>query len=76
MTPTAAIEVTKAYSVAGLLGENEGLAELRPFRAPHHTISTVALVGGGSNVKPGEISLAHAGVFLLGKLGHTVRRAA
>ena len=62
-----ALETTKIHSVAGKLGGG-GLLSSRPFRAPHHTISDVALVGGGSNPQPGEISLAHNGVLFLDEL--------
>ena len=62
-----ALETTKIHSVAGKLGSG-GLLSSRPFRAPHHTISDVALVGGGSNPQPGEISLAHNGVLFLDEL--------
>ncbi len=58
------IEVTKIHSIAGLL-KDEGLIEQRPFRSPHHTSSDVALIGGGSVPKPGEITLAHRGVLFL-----------
>jgi magnesium chelatase family protein len=75
MTSNEAIEVTKIYSVAGLLGANPGIVQARPFRFPHHTISQVALVGGGSAVKPGEISLAHHGVLFLDELPEFSRAA-
>ena len=63
-----ALETTKIHSVSGRLPENTALISKRPFRSPHHTISDVALVGGGSNPNPGEISLAHNGVLFLDEL--------
>jgi magnesium chelatase family protein len=63
-----ALETTKIHSVSGHLGANTSLIATRPFRSPHHTISDVALVGGGSNPSPGEISLAHNGVLFLDEL--------
>ena len=63
-----ALETTKIHSVAGMLPSNAALITTRPFRAPHHTISDVALVGGGTNPMPGEISLAHNGVLFLDEL--------
>lgn len=63
-----AVETTKIHSVAGLLKKRDGLLLTPPFRSPHHTISDVALVGGGSYPKPGEISLAHHGVLFLDEL--------
>ena len=62
MTYREQLEVTKIYSVAGLLDHKEGLIKVRPFRSPHHTISATALAGGGHFPRPGEISLAHHGV--------------
>jgi magnesium chelatase family protein len=63
-----ALETTKIHSVAGKLGTDASLISRRPFRAPHHTISDVALVGGGGNPQPGEISLSHNGVLFLDEL--------
>lgn len=63
-----ALEITKIHSIAGILPANTPLITTRPFRAPHHTISGVSLVGGGRIPKPGEISLAHYGVLFLDEL--------
>jgi len=68
MTLSEALETTKIHSVVGRLKEHGGLMSQRPFRSPHHTISDVALVGGGSYPQPGEISLSHNGVLFLDEL--------
>lgn len=68
LTLHEALETTKIHSVAGKMSRYSSLISIRPFRAPHHTISDVALVGGGSNPQPGEISLAHNGVLFLDEL--------
>lgn len=68
LTMDEALEATKIHSVAGNIGGDRGLMTVRPFRSPHHTISDVALVGGGSYPQPGEISLAHNGVLFLDEL--------
>ncbi len=64
LTQDEALEITKIYSICNLMGKSKLLTQ-RPFRDPHHTISDVALIGGGSNPRPGEVSLAHNGVLFL-----------
>jgi magnesium chelatase family protein len=68
LTIQESLETTKIHSVAGKMGKNNSLITVRPFRSPHHTISDVALVGGGGIPQPGEISLAHNGVLFLDEL--------
>ena len=74
LTPDEQIEVTKVWSAAGLTIGRDGLLEARPFRAPHHTISEAGLIGGGSSVRPGEVSLAHQGVLFLDEMPELPRR--
>ncbi len=69
-----ALTSSKIHSVCGLLPRNSGLLSTRPYRAPHHTISDVGLMGGGTNITPGEISLAHNGVLFLDELPEFSRR--
>ena len=65
LTDAEAMEITKIYSISGLLDDARPIMRTRPFRAPHHSASLVSLVGGGQNPKPGEVSLAHRGVLFL-----------
>ena len=74
LTVEDALTVTAIHSVAGLLAAGEGLVRSPPFRAPHHTCSDVALVGGGAGPRPGELSLAHGGVLFLDELPEFSRR--
>ncbi|MCK6549214.1 YifB family Mg chelatase-like AAA ATPase [Myxococcota bacterium] len=74
LTPDEQIEVTKVWSAAGLTIGRSGLITARPFRAPHHTISEAGLIGGGSSIRPGEVSLAHRGVLFFDEMPETPRR--
>ena len=74
MTQEEQLEASKIHSVCGTLPQGSGLLEYRPFRAPHHTISDIGLMGGGSKISPGEISLAHHGVLFLDELPEFHRR--
>jgi magnesium chelatase family protein len=75
LPPEEALEVTRIHSVAGLLPSGRPLVTLPPFRAPHHTASVSAIVGGGSSPRPGEASLAHRGVLFLDELAEFPRNA-
>jgi len=75
LSPDEALEVTAIHSISGLLGAARGLVPVRPFRAPHHTVSEVGLVGGGDAPRPGEVSLAHHGVLFLDELAEFRRGA-
>ena len=73
MTFEEALETTKIHSIAGLLDDEEGIVVKRPFRSPHHTASAVAMTGGGTTLRPGEISLAHNGVLFLDEMPEYAR---
>lgn len=75
LTLEESLETTQIHSVAGQMRKTDALISVRPFRSPHHTVSDVALVGGGSNPQPGEISLAHNGVLFLDELPEFKRSA-
>lgn len=74
MTEEECLEVTKIYSISGALSNGHALMKYRPFRAPHHNVSLNALIGGGANAMPGEVSLAHNGVLFLDELAEFSRR--
>lgn len=75
MTEEEALEVTKIYSISGLLQSHHGIMAERPFRSPHHTVSQSALIGGGSIPRPGEVTLSHHGVLFLDELPEFSRSA-
>ncbi|MBR1712819.1 MAG: YifB family Mg chelatase-like AAA ATPase [Alloprevotella sp.] len=75
LTLAESLETTQIYSIAGKMGKDTSLITQRPFRSPHHTISDVALIGGGVNLQPGEISLAHNGVLFLDEFPEYSRAA-
>ena len=68
LSPEEALEVTRIYSVSGLLSPGTAIVSRRPFRAPHHGVSAAGLIGGGSSPQPGEVSLAHLGVLFLDEM--------
>ncbi len=75
LPPEESLQVTAIHSVAGMLSPSQGLVTIPPFRAPHHTISNIGLVGGGTNIRPGEVTLAHCGVLFLDEMSEFSRSA-
>lgn len=75
MTLEEALETTQIHSVSGMLKDSDGLVYTRPFRSPHHTATNISLIGGGANLRPGEISLAHNGVLFLDEMPEYTRVA-
>ncbi len=73
MTPAESLDVTAIYSIAGLLGSDPHIVRARPFRSPHHTASRIALIGGGSSPRPGEVTLASRGVLYLDEIAEFPR---